>query len=399
MLKSQKLQLEMSDKRKAINEMSQSENFNVDELDALNKEYLEMEVKYSSALISEAEEYRATPTDDLDAEGKEQRGIEARISVANYVSAAVEGRELDGAEAEYNASRNLTGIGVQTPWEALLDAKERVHLYAATTSPETAEVNQQEVLERVFANGAAAYLGVRMQSVAVGAENYPVINKGVKPVNTEAGGSADQTAATLTPNLLNPIRLTAEYLVRYEDTYKFKMMEEALRTDLGGAMSEAMDLAIVSGNGTAPNVSGFLKALTAPDDPTAVAKFEDYASARAGEVDGRYAQSEDDVKVLVGAETYRHAAGIYQAGSGTSALSRLMPMVSPHIPAPASNIQKAIACKRAGRAVAPMWPSIGLIQDTVSGAGEGQITITAIALWNFQVLDTDAYAQLKFKLA
>ena len=402
MLASQKLQLQIAEKRREINANSQQDEYNVDEMNALNAEFMELETRYSSALITEAEEYKNTPTDDLDAEGKEQRGIESRISVANYISAAVTGEAIDGAEAEYNAARGITGIGIQVPWEALLDPRERVELYAATVSPATAEVNQQEVLGRIFADGAAAYLGVRMPSVPVGAENFPVLTNGVVPVNTAKGGSANQTAATLTPNVLDPIRLAAEYLIQYEDTFKFKMMEEALRTDLAGALTEAMDKAIVSENKTSDaeaKVEGFLHELADPANPGAVATFADYASARARQVDGRYAMSEDQVKILVGAKTYEHAAGIYQTGSGTSALSRLMPMVSPHIPDPASDIQKAIACRRPGRAVAPMWPSIGLIRDTVSGSAEGQIRITAIALWNFKVLDENAYKILEFKLA
>ena len=86
-------------------------------------------------------------------------------------------------------------------------------------------------------------------------------------------------------------------------------MEEALRADLQGAMTEAADAQIIAGNGTAPSVSGFGSALTAPENPSAVADFAAYASTRAKQVDGRYAQSEDDVKILVGAATYQHAGG------------------------------------------------------------------------------------------
>ena len=68
-------------------------------------------------------------------------------------------------------------------------------------------------------------------------------------------------------------------------------------------------------------------------------------------------------------------------------MSRLNPRVSPHIPAVASTIQRAVASRSMNRAVAPMWPSISLIRDSVSRSGEGEIVITAIALWNFKVLD------------
>ena len=401
MLKSQKLQLDMSEKRQAINALQNSEEYEIDALDALNKEYAGLEVRFQSALIEEAAETEATPTDDLDGEGREVRRLEETVEIRNYFEAALNDYPLSGREAELESAMGIAGIGTQLPWIALLSPEERVEMRAATTAPSDSDVVVSSILGRVFAGGAGAYLGVSFPSVPIGAANYPVLSSGsgVVPANVEGSGAANETAATLTANVLDPVRLTAQYLVRYEDLNKFRMMEEALRNDLQGAMTEAADSQIIAGDGTSPAVSGFNSALTAPDDPSAVADFAAYASARARLVDGRYAQSESDVKVLVGATTYSHASGIYQSGSGTSALSRLMPRVSPHVPAAASNIQAAIASRSSGRAVAPMWPSIALIRDNVSGSGKGEIRITAIALWNFKVLDTSGYSALKFKLA
>ena len=399
MLKSQRLQLDMSEKRQAINALQNSEEYEIDDLDRLNKDYAGLEVRYQSALIEEAAETEATPTDDLDGEGREVRRLEETVEIRNYFEAALNDYPLSGREAELESAMGIAGVGTQLPWIALLSPEERVEMRAATTAPSDSDVVVANILGRVFAGGAGAYLGVNFPSVPVGAANYPVLSSGVVPANVEGSGAANETAATLTANVLDPVRLTAQYLVRYEDLNKFRMMEDALRADLQGAMTEAADKQIVSGDGTAPNVSGFITALTAPDNPSATADFAAYASTRAKLVDGRYAASEDDVKVLVGASTYAHAAGIYQTGSGTSALSRLMPRVSPHIPAASSNIQAAIASRSQGRAVAPMWPSIALIRDSVSGSAKGEIRVTALALWNFKVLDTSGYSALKFKLA
>ena len=106
-----------------------------------------------------------------------------------------------------------------------------------------------------------------------------------------------------------------------------------------------------------------------------IADFADYASARAALVDGRYAMDESGVRILVGAATYAHAAGIYQTGSGASALGRLMPRVSSaHSSSCKHRIQKAIATRSQGRAVAPVWPSISLIRDNVSGSAKRRNT-------------------------
>ena len=389
----------MSEKRQAINALQNSEEYEIDALDALNKEYAGLEVRFQSALIEEAAETEATPSGDLDGEGREVRRLEETVEIRNYFEAALNDYPLSGREAELESALGIAGIGTQLPWIALLSPEERVEMRAATTAPSDSDVVVANILGRVFAGGAASYLGVNFPSVPIGASNYPVLSNGVMPANVEGSGAANETAATLVANVLDPVRLTAQYLVRYEDLNKFRMMEEALRNDLQGAMTEAADAQIIAGNGTAPNVSGFNHALTAPDDPTAVADFAAYASTRAKLVDGRYAQSEDDVKVLVGATTYSHAAGIYQSGSGVSALSRLMPKVSPHVPAAASNIQAAIASRSMNRAVAPMWPSIALIRDSVSGSAKGEIRVTALALWNFKVLDTSGYAALKIQVS
>ena len=109
--------------------------------------------------------------------------------------------------------------------------------------------------------------------------------------------------------------------------------------------------------------------------------------------------SEDDVRIVVGAATYKHAAAVFQSGSGASALDRLRARVSAHVTAPASNIQKAIASRSLGRAVAPMWPAISLIRDIYTGASKGEIVITATAMWNFKILDASGFSLQEFKLA
>ena len=56
MLKSQKLQLDMSERRQAINAMQAQEDYEIDALDGLNSEYRNLEIRFQSALIEEAAE-------------------------------------------------------------------------------------------------------------------------------------------------------------------------------------------------------------------------------------------------------------------------------------------------------------------------------------------------------
>ena len=99
-------------------------------------------------------------------------------------------------------------------------------------------------------------------------------------------------------------------------------IEQALRRDLADAIKAKMSDLII--NGAAPtnqnpqNVQGFLATIAAPDDAGATAAFADYAGAHASGVDGIHAETEREVSSVIGTDVYRHAATIYQAGSGES---------------------------------------------------------------------------------
>ena len=403
MLHSQKIQLEMSEKRNKINAMATSEDFDGDELDALNKDYAKTEIRFRSAIISEESEKEETATEDMDSEGVEIRQLEGEINVSEYITSAMQGSPLSGEEAEYNAANNLYGAGVQLPWMALLSRKERGAMReehrAATTAP-SADVIVSSVLQRVFADSAADFLGVSFPSVPAGQAAYPVLTGGVVPVTGADAAAANQTAATITANDLSPKRASAEYLVALTDILKFRQMEESLRLDLVGAGKEALDKAVVSATGGSNDVTGFESELTFPTAPTSVSAFADYLSAVYGAVDGRYAQSPGDVRMLVGSSVYAHAASLFQTGSGNSAADRMNARVSPHVSDPTNaNVQKAIISRSRGRAVAPIWPAMSIIRDEFSGASTGQVKMILNIIWNFKILDENGYVPLRFKTA
>ena len=401
MLESASIQMRMSEIRERLNVFGSDDDieYRQEEADALAKEYQQLESRYRIALIKESEIEEQTPTGDLDSEMRESRALEQLIEVRNYVAAVVNDYQLGGREAEYNDSQKLVGVGTQLPWVALLSPEERAELRAATVAPDNADTNVRGILSRIFAVSAADYLGVVSPMVPVGSANFPVMSGGVSPSNAEAGAAGDETKAVIAANVLDPIGMTASYRMRHEDLNKLSLMEDSLRLDLAGALVEARDKAVIAADGQAPNPSGFLTELPDPTNPTAEAGFSDYAAAKAGLVDGKYAMSADDVRIVCGKETYVHSSKIFQSGSGTSALEKFGARVSAHVTAPASNIQKAIASRSRGRAVSPMWPAVSLIRDIYTGANKREVVITATALWNFKVLDESGYSLLEFKLA
>ena len=352
-------------------------------MEGLNTKYRNTEIRFQSALIQEAAEKEESPDSDVDGEIFEIRELRHNVNTTAYIYAALQDQPLEGREKELNDALKLAGAGTVMPMAALLSNEDRLELRAATNAPSDSDVIVQQILGRVFAGGALAHLGVSFPAVPTGASNYPVISAGVVPATADKGGAANQTAASITANKLDPKRLTAEYLVRIEDIMTLRNMEDAMRMDLAGALTEAADKEGIIADGSDPDITGFDTALTAASDPAAESTFSDYASARPGMVDGRYAMSAEGVRLVVGAATYAHAATKFQTGSGQAALSMLNARVSPFVAAPASDIQRAFASRSMGRAVAPMWPSVSLIRDNVSRFQQGRNPVDSHRLVEF----------------
>ena len=92
-----------------------------------------------------------------------------------------------------------------------------------------------------------------------------------------------------------------------------------------------------------------------------------------GRVDGRYASMTSDIRVVVGSETYAHAAKQYRGNNDNmdallslqSALGGIK--VSAHVPAVSGTKQNAIIRLGMRRdMVAPIWENVALIPDEIT---------------------------------
>ena len=93
-------------------------------------------------------------------------------------------------------------------------------------------------------------------------------------------------------------------------------MESALREDLSMAMTDRIDVQILAGDGNSPNLSGFfdpapggpLDAAAVADDeddvnpPAKAADFDSVTRIVRDQVDGKYAEAEGALRLLVGKE-------------------------------------------------------------------------------------------------
>ena len=194
MLTSQRIQLELSEMRNRINATANSDDYNVDELESLNTQYRQAEVRYQSAIISEAQETERAPDGDVDGAQLEIRELRHNVQIAKYIGSALLDSPLDGREKELNDALQLRSAGmVEVPWAALLSDEDRLQLRAATVAPDDSDVTTNRIIGRVFADGALQYLGVSMPSVPAGASNFPIISAGVAPATADKAGAANQT--------------------------------------------------------------------------------------------------------------------------------------------------------------------------------------------------------------
>ena len=405
MLKSQRVSLKMSEIRESLN--SQAEDASIEDREKLLNEYQESERHYRAELQIEGLANDAP-------EHPERRELRARASVTDYLKEAVSGHAVTGAAAELRQeTMKAADEPGRMPWEALLPMEPEQRADVHTPAPSTVTTTQQSILGRVFSRSAAMFLGVDMPSVAIGDADYPVLTAGVTPAMKAAGAAQDATAGTFTVTTIAPTRLTARYLLRIEDLARFAGMEEALRRDLRDALSDAMDLQVLAGDGTAPNVAGFVgtaPALTAPDNPASSNElsFPKVIQAGLSVIDGKYAHNLSESRLLVSPSAYIAAGTAFQS-SGNSDVAASDYMIarsggfraSANLPADDAHISKAVAFATggAGSAIAPVWEGVQLIRDMYTGAASGEVAITALALWGFKLLRTAPYSYVKFYIA
>ena len=374
------------------------------EVNTLTGEYRTLEVRERALIVAGDEPAAAGVDEPGDGEAREFRELNGRVSLGRYMEAVVTEKRAAGAEREL---REAMGLGDNVvPWSAIAPREDegRSEHRAVSAAPANVGIGTNPILERVFRRSDSMFLGVSMPSVGVGQQNYPVFTSAAaEPLMKAKDAAAGQPAVTFTGNVLTPTRLTSQYLWRREDAAVFAGMEEALRGDLSMAMSQAMDAQVVSGNGTAPNVDGFLSGDGLGNGVDQAGDVQDYSkfiAGPSGQVDGIYAYMLGDVRALVPVTVYQQMAGAFaNAGKGDVSAADYLRMnsgglrVSGHISnTVASKKLSAIYAKGpAGAAVAPVWEGVTLIRDEITQAAKGQVLITAVALWAFKLLRPAQY--------
>ena len=300
--------------------------------------------------------------------------------------AALERRSIDGPTRELQEHYHLA------PNQVPLDLLEE---RAVTPAPADVGQDQQAIVPYVFPMAVAAFLGIPQPRVPVGEAVYPVLTSELTVGTPAENAEQAETTGAFSADVLSPGRIQASFFYSREDAARFAGMDMALRENLSEGLMDGLDKAILSG----PN--GLLSGTNlANHNVAAVTAYADYVSNFAyGRVDGRYAATVGEIRVVMGAGTYAHAASLYRGNQADQhALARLMAdtggvRVSAHVPA-VDNANKQNAVIRLGQrmdAVSPVWEGVTLIPDDVTGAKKGTITITAVMLHAVKILRTAGF--------
>ena len=310
MKRSTKLAIEQSEKREALNKLLNLTDLSAEqraEREALTKRLQAIEPELRAVLVAEAADDEAIQIevdddpnreDDETPEAVEMRALIKRANMGNVMKASLEHRATTGAEAELQKHFKLEGN--QIPLAML-----RMEHRAVTPAPANVGQNLASIIPGVFPQSAAAFLGVDMPTVAVGEAVYPVLTKNAEVKTPAENADAADTTGSFSAEVLSPGRLQAAFFYSREDRARFAGMDAALRMNLSDALSDGLDRQILVGT------KGLLTGTNLPNhNVSAVTSYALYRSQLAyGRVDGTYASSVGDVRVLAGSETYAHASG------------------------------------------------------------------------------------------
>lgn len=362
---------------------------------------------------------------ELLAAGPAQAPAELRdqIRLGRYLAAIAQQRVLDGPEGELRAELNLSDQAI--PLEAMMptaeerqDAVSPQNASGDALASGTINLTTGPLLERVFTETDTVFLGVAMPTVPAGERRYPVMTAGTTAAMAARGSGTDAGAARFSVVDAEPHRLTGRYVMDLEGVAELGgLLESTLRADLRREMGFQIDNQILNGDGTGANVSGILASLDDTPFPALAGSAKDPAqltweTAREmlyGNLDGKFARTEADIRLLVGDSTYNRLRNVYRSGAtasnvdGIDAMRALGSRVRRSFMIPAQSAFLSGATKREQHvvfaaepmaAVAPVWQGITMIRDPYTNAKNAQIVMTAHMMFDFVFRRKDGWKNL-----
>ena len=400
MLESVKIARRQSEIRQSLAGLVGKNDATEDELrsmENLDTEYRSNEVRYRASLITEDTERREAGADLETRTGREWAEMMGKFELRQVALALDEGRQLDGATAEIvQELRNAGGYrGVPIPWAAL---EQRAGETIASGTPDP--VSTRPIIDRLFPESVASRMGAQMISVDSGAIEWPVATAGatVGWQATETGAVGAASAYATTDKALKPDHTLGVQMKITRKALKQSgtALEQAIRRDMAGAMSAAMDKAVFLGTGADGQPLGVIAGaatygITATD-VDALASWSAFRAEVTAFMVANAASGPGSVRALIRPELWDYLEDILITGTATTEWDRMIrhipaaniAMSSNALAAPAGTPLSCVSLlTTATGGQAPIYVgafgAVDLIRDPFSDASSGGLRVTALA--------------------
>lgn len=405
---------------------------------------LERLLRAAQVAVDTEEAEQRTEQRDAAPDGEDREKIELRgkASLHRIFACAVAGKRLNGAEEEYRQAVHCAEREIPFDiFEAEPQTERRTD--ATTAAPSVVGVNMTGIVPAVFARSIAGQIGLAMPRAPSGKYSIPRFTTNLTAAATTKGQKRESTAAVHTVESAGPRRISARMSTTAEDRAEVGIpgWSASLRLNLQMVLAEALDLQIISGDGTAPNIKGLFARFAADDlnkvdaDPAEIVTFPSFVADMAGLLDGVWATRLSAIRLATNETVMAKLAALFQeprfVDKGTGGTDNASGVGSQSVMTAAdwgeeklgglwcngrmpdnsnSNIGNCIAVRSgmmtdpAGAAMMPAslptWGNIG-ITDPYTDSGSAIEHVTLHVLIGDQVLvrHPDAFQEVRFKTA
>ncbi len=317
----QRIRRQQSEHREKINSLlgveTELDEGQRTELAGLTTRMQDLELEYRAALAIDGPLEIADDVPVVSKDDRQRLELRSAAKLTNYMLAHAQGKMNSGAELELQQEAQVNGIPAE-----LFDVARR-ETRAESLAPTTGTgVNVDPVRPMIYARAVLPRLGVAMPRVASGSYSTMTVTMGVTAAAQTAGAAFVATAATLTPQTTRNHRVTGRLSLRVEDIQHVGVdnFESILRQNLMLVMSDELDKLGLTGDGVDPDPEGLYPQLTDPTDGSVIVTWPLFVAAMASGIDGGpWAETLQEVMMLVNPETMRLAESTFQSGTGAQA--------------------------------------------------------------------------------
>ena len=274
----QKVRLELSESREALNELAVKPEPGADDLTKLGElrtKHTGLEKRYRELLESAETPERREHENEGGATTPEQREF------AELEDAVTGGQFLIGAEGQAVEYRQALGLAERClPWGSLLTPEEKIQLRADaySTPPASGEqVNQTAILAKIMEMGISSFLYINTPSVPMGTASYPHVSGAATAQAVDKAAEVDASDVTIGAKELKPKRVSARVGWSIEDEYSYPGFAQALTMEARRVLMEKLDSLPLKGQDANPEIEGLSRTLTAPTAPASESIFKDLA--------------------------------------------------------------------------------------------------------------------------